>query len=55
MLCARLGAPLYLGVSLMAWGALAASFATLRSKLQFYVLRFCLGLVEAGAYPGMLT
>ena len=51
MLCARLGAPLFLGASLVAWGAVAACFATLRSAAQFYALRFTLGLVEAAAYP----
>ena len=52
MLCAKVGAPRFLGVSLVAWGAIAASFATLRSPRQFYVLRFVLGLAETAAYPG---
>ena len=52
VLCARVGAPRFLGVSLVAWGAVASSFATLRSARQFYALRFVLGLAESAAYPG---
>ena len=54
VLCARVGAPAFLGCSLAAWGALASSFAAMRTRTQFFVMRFVLGLCEAGAYPGVV-
>jgi MFS family permease len=48
----RLGAPTWLGLTIVAWGVVAASFATLRSTAQFYILRFLLGIAECGAFPG---
>ena len=48
----RLGAPTWLGVTIMAWGIVAALFATLRNTEQFYILRFLLGITECGAFPG---
>ncbi|KAK9804035.1 hypothetical protein WJX73_006048 [Symbiochloris irregularis] len=53
LFCARIGAPLFLGVSLACWGVVASCFATLQSSTQFFILRFILGLCETGAYPGM--
>ena len=53
MLCARVGAPLFLGVSLVAWGFVASLFATLRGPVQFYILRFVLGLAGALAPSGL--
>ncbi|GLI71367.1 hypothetical protein VaNZ11_016556 [Volvox africanus] len=49
----RVGAPRWLGLLVVCWGAVAALFAGLNSALQFYWLRFLLGVVEAGAFPGM--
>ena len=54
LLCARVGAPRFLGTSLICWGAVASLFAGVRSALQFYLLRFVLGLCETGAYPGAI-
>ena len=48
----RLGAPTWLGVTIVAWGVVAALFATLRNTTQFYILRFLLGVAECGAFPG---
>ena len=52
ILCARVGAPAFMSVSLAAWGLVASSFAALKHKAQFYIMRFVLGLCETGAYPG---
>eukprot|EP00884_Botryococcus_braunii_P019907 jgi/Botrbrau1/65/Bobra.0022s0058.1 len=53
LLCVRLGAVPFLSASLMLWGIVACLFASLRSPVQFFILRFLLGLAESGAYPGM--
>ncbi|GLC52415.1 hypothetical protein PLESTB_000626600 [Pleodorina starrii] len=49
----RVGAPRWLGLLVTCWGAVAAMFAGVTNPLQFYSLRFLLGAVEAGAFPGM--
>ena len=36
------------------WGLLSASTAFVQSPVSFYVLRFLLGVAEAGLFPGML-
>ena len=54
MLCTRVGAPAFLGITLVAWGSVASSFAAMRTKAYFYAMRFVLGLCETGAYPGAL-
>lgn len=51
-LCARLGAPRFLGSILIAWGLVAGMFAWMRNAAQFHTLRFILGVAESGAYPG---
>ena len=49
----RVGAPTWLSVIVIAWGLVATSFALMRTRLQFYVLRMLLGVAEAGSFPGM--
>jgi MFS transporter, ACS family, tartrate transporter len=39
---------------LLAWGAISAANAFVISPLSFYVLRFSLGVAEAGFFPGMI-
>ena len=51
----RLGAPTWLGVTIIAWGVVAALFAALRNTAEFYILRFLLGITECGAFPGTDT
>src|SRR5580698_4062112 len=41
--------------SMFAWGAVACAVAFIASPLQFYSLRFLLGVAEAGFFPGMLV
>ena len=50
----RVGAPTWLGVTVVSWGAVAALFAALQSPAEFYVLRFLLGITECGAFPGVV-
>jgi sugar phosphate permease len=47
----RVGTRTWLGFLLIAWGAVAASFAAIRSAPAFYACRVLLGLFEAGAFP----
>jgi len=50
----RLGARRWMSFILIVWGAISASTAFVHGTTSFYVLRFMLGLVEAGFFPGML-
>ncbi|EIE20526.1 MFS general substrate transporter, partial [Coccomyxa subellipsoidea C-169] len=51
--CARVGAPKFLGTIVVVWGLVATLFAWMQTSAQFYTLRLILGLAESGAYPGM--
>jgi ACS family tartrate transporter-like MFS transporter len=50
----RLGARLSVFGMMMVWGALSAATALIQTPLAFYVLRFLLGVAEAGFFPGMI-
>jgi len=50
----RVGARRTIFSILAAWGALSAGCALVQGPLSFYVLRFLLGVAEAGFVPGML-
>lgn len=49
----RFGAKLWLGAILIIWGAVAASMAFVTNELSFDLLRFALGMAEAGLLPGL--
>jgi len=40
---------------MITWGIVAAATALVRTPFQFYVVRFLLGLAEAGFYPGVIV
>jgi MFS transporter, ACS family, tartrate transporter len=40
---------------MISWGLVAAATALVRTPGQFYLVRFLLGLAEAGFYPGMIV
>lgn len=40
---------------MITWGVMAALTAAVKSPTQFYVVRFLLGLAEAGFFPGVLV
>lgn len=44
---------LWLGILLFGWGALTLSFTGVQTYTQIVVLRFFIGVFEAGFYPGM--
>jgi ACS family tartrate transporter-like MFS transporter len=50
----RLGARRTLFIILVAWGAVSASCALVRTTTSFYLLRFLLGVAESGFFPGMI-
>ena len=54
MLLQRLGAKRWLGSIMIVWGATSASTMLVHSAGFFYVLRFLLGVVESGFFPGAI-
>jgi len=50
----RFGAPMWLGRIMITWGVLSAAMLTVRSPNSFYVLRFLIGVAEAGFFPGVI-
>jgi ACS family tartrate transporter-like MFS transporter len=49
-----MGARRWIFFILMVWGLISASTAFVRTASEFYVLRFLLGIAEAGFFPGMM-
>ena len=54
LLLARIGVRLWITCIVMTWGALSAAGALVEDPGTFYVLRFLLGVAEAGFVPGMI-
>ncbi len=54
MLLMRFGARRWLARIMIMWGLLAAAMLFVRTPMQFYSLRFLLGLAEAGFFPGVV-
>ncbi len=50
----KLGARIWICRVLIAWGIVSACTAFVRTPLQFYTVRFLLGVAEAGFFPGMI-
>lgn len=50
----RVGARLWIARIMLTWGLLSAGTAFVSSPNQLYVLRFLLGVAEAGFFPGMI-
>lgn len=50
----RVGAHRWIARIMVSWGVIAASMMFVRTPLQFYVLRFLLGVAEAGFFPGVI-
>ncbi|MFH8347747.1 MFS transporter [Streptomyces sp. NPDC018045] len=51
----RVGARIWLSRIMVTWGVIAASLAFAPNLATVYVLRFLLGLAEAGFFPGILV
>jgi ACS family tartrate transporter-like MFS transporter len=54
LLLERVGARRWIGAIMIVWGAIASGMMLVRGVPSFYTLRFLLGVVEAGFFPGMI-
>ncbi|MGZ5938574.1 MAG: MFS transporter [Rhizomicrobium sp.] len=50
----KVGARLWICRIMLTWGVVSMATAFVQGSLSFYVLRFLLGLAEAGFFPGMV-
>ena len=51
---ARVGARFWIARIMVSWGVLAAAMAFVKTPAEFYVVRFLLGVAEAGFFPGVI-
>ena len=54
LILARVGARRWIARIMVTWGVLAVAMMWVRSPMSFYVLRFLLGVAEAGFLPGII-
>jgi ACS family tartrate transporter-like MFS transporter len=54
MALSRYGARLWISRILVSWGIVASLCAFVRTPMELYVLRFLLGVAEAGFFPGII-
>jgi MFS transporter, ACS family, tartrate transporter len=54
LLLYRVGARRWFARIMFTWGLLAIGMMFVRTPLQFYVMRFLLGMAEAGFFPGVV-
>lgn len=54
LLLVRFGARKWIARIMITWGLLSAAMMFVATPMQFYVLRFLLGVAEAGFYPGVI-
>lgn len=54
LLLCRFGARRWLSRIMFTWGVIAITMMFVRTAPQFYVLRFLLGMAEAGFFPGVV-
>ncbi len=54
LLLCRFGARRWLSRIMITWGALAIAMMFVRTPLEFYIVRFLLGMAEAGFFPGVV-
>jgi ACS family tartrate transporter-like MFS transporter len=54
VILARVGARVWIARILISWGLLSAAMALVEGPASFFVLRFLLGIAEAGFFPGIL-
>lgn len=50
----RIGAKYWLGPIMIVWGVVSGCTMLVRSAAQFYGVRFLLGIVESGFFPGVI-
>ena len=49
----KVGAKLWIARIMISWGVIGAAMAVVKTPTQFYLLRFLLGVAEAGFIPGV--
>lgn len=54
LLLVRFGARQWIARIMVTWGLLSAAMMFVHSPASFYILRFLLGVAEAGFYPGVI-
>jgi MFS family permease len=54
LIMTKIGARKVIFVCLFGWGLTSAATMFIRTPIQFYALRFLLGVVEAGFFPGII-
>jgi ACS family tartrate transporter-like MFS transporter len=54
MMAMRYGSRTWLARIMITWGLISAAMMFLQTPMQFYVMRFLLGVAEAGFYPGVI-
>lgn len=54
LLLHKIGARVWIARIMITWGLISGAFAFVQTPTQFYVMRFLLGLAEAGFYPGII-
>src|SRR5205085_8138620 len=54
LVLARVGARRWIARIMVTWGLVASAMMLVRTPMQFYALRFLLGVAEAGFFPGMI-
>lgn len=54
LILARMGARLWIARIMITWGLLASGMMFVQGPISFYVLRFLLGVAEAGFFPGII-
>lgn len=54
IILAKVGARVWLARIMLTWGIISASMALVTSEHGFYILRFLLGVAEAGFFPGVI-
>jgi MFS transporter, ACS family, tartrate transporter len=54
LLLVRFGARRWIARIMLTWGLISAGITLVHSPLQFYAMRFLLGVAEAGFFPGVM-
>jgi ACS family tartrate transporter-like MFS transporter len=54
LILARVGARLWIARIMITWGLIAAAMMFVRGPVSFAILRFLLGVAEAGFFPGII-
>lgn len=54
LMLVRFGARQWIARIMITWGLLSAGMMFVQTPMQFYVVRFLLGVAEAGFYPGVI-